>query len=910
MERRATAAEHEAMDTPPSGKVGYRQLSVRFRLARTPIIREHHVWQGTLAIVIRWRRWGLCADSNPLSLQFQRKHPCNMKEFKLYVGLNPDHMIQVLHAGLRDDATPETFSIAHVNRDGVPFPTRCIKIVPLSAHGQSFHISIWYVSIAGIMEPSYVERIRVRYDEHRETVVLCQILKHLRERRLLTPYQSILARSQIQFEHPVVTSLHAALVLQGNWDEAEALLAHASSAGLFQSYLQSCQPHAQWRRLHGVDADGDAPSKRGGHAMCIDPDNGHIYLFGGWDGYKSLDDFWVYNIQTERWRVISHNTALEKNGPIARSCHKMVFDTKSGCIYLLGRLGDGDVMPVRPEDEEALRRAGERVGPRGSTAYCSEFYRYHTRGLDAGKWDLLSFDTATSGGPPLIFDHQMVMDCEAQVLYVSGGRVVDGDWDSPKYSGLYSYSVRTSKWKLLQPVQSPCSPTPQPALLPRFGHSMVLDPLTHTLFIFAGQRDDKYLSDMYAYDIASNAVSELFGNFSASGGPDACFTQRAVVDATLKEVYVFCGLTRAQQTSALTVLRSDSPNWVYQYTNPAQPGKWTQILPEVALSDGGGDGDDADEGEHGRGKARVGLGRGEVGQSEPLVPLPRYAHQVVYDERTKKVYMHGGNAGEGRGAGGEEKENEEAGGASGAATRGGESESGAGGDGAESGDWTGGGEESSRPGLRETRLDDFWVMNLVRAAPEEVIRQAKYLIRRQRFREMCEEQPAVKALRYLQTEVSEVVDHTNPEETSVFRSLLTHLLSPSAMISVGEPSIPSREVVEREEPPKKRSRPNTPDGVWTNVIDGEDDDTPHASHTPPESIPRASMPGKRSRAVLQMDEDPVETRLREEEGRKPVSAERFSQRTDMFERLLAFVGEEVKQPKGSLLDLVDAEDGL
>jgi hypothetical protein len=207
-------------------------------------------------------------------------------------------------------------------------------------------------------------------------------------------------------------------------------------------------------------------------------------------------------------------------------------------------------------------------------------------------------------------------------------------------------------------------------------------------------------------------------------------------------------------------------------------------------------------------------------------------------------------------------------------------------------------------------LDDFWVMNLVRAAPEEVIRRAKYLVRRQRFREMCEEQPAVKALRYLQTEVSDVVDHTNPEETSVFRSLLAHLLVPSALLSVGEPSIPSKDVVEREEPPKKRSRPNTPDEVWTNVIDGEDDDGQQlVSHTPPETIPRCSTPGKRSRTVLQMDEDPVETRMREQ-GRKSVSAERFSQRTEMFESLLAFVGEEVKQPKGSLLDLVDAEDGL
>lgn len=55
-----------------------------------------------------------------------------------------------------------------------------------------------------------------------------------------------------------------------------------------------------------------------------------------------------------------------------------------------------------------------------------------------------------SGGPPLVFDHQMAMDSEAQILYVSGGRIVDGEWETSKYSGLYSYNVRLSKWKLLQ----------------------------------------------------------------------------------------------------------------------------------------------------------------------------------------------------------------------------------------------------------------------------------------------------------------------------------------------------------------------------------------------------------------------------------------------------------------------------
>jgi hypothetical protein len=232
--------------------------------------------------------------------------------------------------------------------------------------------------------------------------VLRHVLKHLRQRRLLTPYQNILARSNIQVEHPIVTALHTSLVLQGTWAESEALLSEASSAGLLDAYIQFCQPHSQWNRLHGVDADGDAPSKRGGHAMALDPDNGLIYLLGGWDGQKSLDDFWVYDVSAERWRVISHSTSIEKNGPIARSCHKMVYDTKSGCIYLLGRLGDGDIL--KPEDnQELLRRAGEVTDGSKSTPYCSEFFRYHTRGLDVGKWDLLSFDTAVSGRADITF---------------------------------------------------------------------------------------------------------------------------------------------------------------------------------------------------------------------------------------------------------------------------------------------------------------------------------------------------------------------------------------------------------------------------------------------------------------------------------------------------------------------------
>lgn len=59
-------------------------------------------------------------------------HPCNMKEFKIYVGVSDTHMTEVLHGGLKNDSIPETFSLKHLNNSGVCFPTRFVKIVPVS----------------------------------------------------------------------------------------------------------------------------------------------------------------------------------------------------------------------------------------------------------------------------------------------------------------------------------------------------------------------------------------------------------------------------------------------------------------------------------------------------------------------------------------------------------------------------------------------------------------------------------------------------------------------------------------------------------------------------------------------------------------------------------------------------------
>ncbi|KZT71745.1 hypothetical protein DAEQUDRAFT_776737 [Daedalea quercina L-15889] len=786
--------------------------------------------------------------------KFHKPHPCNMKEFKVYVGLSEDNMAEVLHAALRNDSVKETFTIRHSNNAGICFPTRYVKVVPLSAHGQSFHTSIWHIALAGIIDPNLVEKVRARHNEYRETSVLRYVLKHLRQRRFLTPFANILSRSGLQLEHPIVSSMYENLVLNGQWAASEDTVHQAASASLFNAYRFSCQPHAQWTQLHGTDADGDVPRRRGGHAMCMDEQNGLLYLFGGWDGQQNLDDLWVYDVHRDTWRMLSMATSREKNGPGPRACHKMVFDAKTGAIYVLGRLGEGDALEptgTRGDGNAAAATPASSTSPRSSgnattssaetarqgnvtplpwTAYCSEFHRYHTRGLDEGKWDLLSFDTSASGGPPLVFDHQMVMDCEAQTIYVSGGRVVDGDWEVSKYSGLYAYDIRTGLWQMLHAIWS-VSPQTYPLactdLLP--GHSMVLEPESRTLLIFAGQRDERYLSDMFAYHIPTGTVTELFPNFTTAGGPDPCFTQRAVIDPTLREIYLFCGLTRSQPGS-LTVLETESPYWIYRYERPDQPGTWSTI-PSVDLS--------------------------HITESDVGGPQARYAHQVVYDASAKVVYMHGGNNGiiKDDGSGGPHVEGD--------VGRGRPVMDGA-------------------DATKENRLDDFWKMALKRPPVEDIVRKAIYEIRQQQFRELCEDVPAVKALAFLQAEVSSVVDHSNAEEAEAFRNLLAHLLS---LPPDGTPAIIS---TDQEKDAPMRSPNGTP-------IPRQDEgmaDTTRVEQPVP------------SRVAVTYAEDPLEEA---KYGGSHPSPARFKQRTQVFERLLVFVNADAKQPNRSLVDVINAD---
>ena len=604
--------------------------------------------------------------------KYHKVHVCNLKDFKVFGGLDPDNLtMELLHSGLRNDSESETFSL-RFKTDGVLFPCRFVKIVPLMAWGANFNFSIWYVELRGIGKQELVSQALNEYTQFRENEAIRLCLKHLRQRNLMDSFHALQQQTKISMEDDVLTKLHQSLVLDGDFEVAESILDNMAQKSLFDEYINQCSYNPQWRRIHATDANGETPCMRGGHQLCIDCDAGMVYLLGGWDGTKDLADFWVYDINQDFWICLSQDTK-KNGGPGPRSCHKICFDPQSKNVYVLGRYID-------PQS-------------RANSSNESDFYRFD---VTEQKWYLISENTAAQGGPDLIYDHQMCCDSDNQIMYVFGGRIISSVPNAAAentYSGLYSYNMATDVWRLIRSDASQVDGAVH--LKSRIGHSMLFHPIFKQLYIFAGQRLKDYLSDFYVYDIASDKIIEMNRDSSKNGGPDAGFTQRATIDYDLNEFYVFSGLMREKNSSTETVKNTF---WVYSI----RKDKWQKVY------------------------QNENTGEDYWKQMDEKEPCPRFAHQLVYDTKNKVQYLFGGNPG-----------------------------------------------EVSNMSLR---LDDFWSLKLLKPNTSDISRKCKFSIRRQKFKEMCQDRNnSIHALKYLQVNIGRLINHEDEKESAEFRDLSTAL---------------------------------------------------------------------------------------------------------------------------------------
>lgn len=125
-------------------------------------------------------------------------------------------------------------------------------------------------------------------------------------------------------------------------------------------------------------------------------------------------------------------------------------------------------------------------------------------------------------------------------------------------------------------------------------------------------------------------------------------------------------------------------------------------------------------------------------------PCARYAHQITYDSMSKCHFLFGGNPG-----------------------------------------------QSSNP---QRRLDDYWRLTLNRQTRAQLLRRCRYLVRRHRFLEMSasgDVKDMESATLFLQTKLSEVVDHSDPEETEQLHRLAARLFQPLTRNEAIDDSPPS-----------------------------------------------------------------------------------------------------------------------
>ncbi|KAL7749767.1 hypothetical protein RI367_004643 [Sorochytrium milnesiophthora] len=677
-----------------------------------------------------------------------KPHVCNLKAFRVYAGIDPASMFEVLQGGLRNDTEPETFTLKCRSASGLMIPVQYIKVVPTSTFGKEFQYSIWYLELHGICDQKAIDHISQEFLQWREVEAIRLCLKHFRQRNYLTTFAHLSEATQLRLEDPLLTQLHQSLVMNGDFDAAEQILAEFAEQGMFSEYIENAPFRPVWRRIHAFDEHGQNPCMRGGHQLCIDTQGRRIYLFGGWDGMQDLADLWMYEIDRNMWTCLSPDTRSH-GGPSPRSCHKMVFDDQSKIIYCLGRYVDQD--------------------SRQSEAMDSDFWQYDTT---SRKWLKLSNCTQLEGGPTLLYDHQMCIDAERQIIYVFGGRVVTHDVTNQLYSGLYAYHIRQSKWELLR---RDSNSQDDQSLRSRIGHSMLYNPHTNQLYIICGQRVKEYLTDFVTYDVASDTISTAMVS-STYSGPDAGSTQRCVYDPDLGELYLLSSLAR--EVKPITnpdvnsivngVAQAKNTLWVYKQKRDT----WERIVSSPPAA--------ADK---------------SVNE-----PIPRFAHHLVYDQPRKCIFMFGGNP--------------------------------------------------DNRDMPNQRLDDFWELSLVRASAHDVLRKCLFEIRRQKYVQMCGDDPIV-ALRYLQVQVGEVVDHQNADETAAFKALTSQLFTSMAGAALPIATSPS---------PK---------------------------------LAFAALPGSVSPASSSSTFSAT-----------PSSDVAYKMRTALYERLLEVFPTSMKQPKGNLIDLI------
>ncbi|KAF8320681.1 hypothetical protein DL93DRAFT_2152600 [Clavulina sp. PMI_390] len=868
-------------------------------------------------------------------------HPCNIDQFKVYGSMDDDteDMTLLLQSSLKNDEIPQTFTLKHTTNDGVVFPCKFIKIVPVTPFNQTYNMSIWYVSLRGVDSPQVVEKAVDDYSNFRDSVALRLILKYLR-RTNSKAYPALLEETGLLIEHPLISELYECFVVQGDHERAEAIMEECATAGLVDLRMStaSARHTTSWKRIWDTSnghsdappppqsalriqtgsgsadveptpnptlsslsssraADGLIPSPRGGHVCALDQARGVMYLFGGWDGTQDLADFWAYSIPDSRWTRLSADVSQEE-GPSARACGAAIFDEATGYIYFLGRYvvrmssterrrmaaasavaldshGGDSGSGAETETPTATRPSGSsRRGTSRTTSVPDPnpgdwgeapswlvgldsmpepSDRRSINSISASEWFRRRYTaTEPEGEERMMGDGFGFLSASLPGSGTSGAANPSHQSFGPK-SDFYRYATRgpnEGKWeRLSQDTRA------EGGIELTNDLALAMDSENQILYAFGGQiyssrRDNtKHYGSCCSYEIQSGLWLKLFKD--ATPAKHRSIPSRSghsmFYDPPTKCLYVLGGDRSGHAFDTIWTYDTQNCN-VSEMALPAADPKPSALQMTRATADTAAREIYCISELAGSSTTRVIDGNSEQmistlwvynmdsnawshiieptrphphpppslsgdekeNEYDTFEPRPRLGHTVVFDSSRQMFLMFGGNSG------------------------------------------------------GKTRLNDFWSLSLNRPSITDALRKGKLSIRSQRYKEMCETEPSLVALQYLQLEVSAAVDHNDEDESASFQRLLSLLLS--------RPMSPTSPTASMQIP------------------------LPHPTDNP---------------ADIDMRIDEVHANGgiagESESHASKISPELHAQRMEAFEQLLAFIDPRAKQPKADIMDLVRSE---
>ncbi|PLW20625.1 hypothetical protein PCANC_06013 [Puccinia coronata f. sp. avenae] len=366
-------------------------------------------------------------------------------------------------------------------------------------------------------------------------------------------------------------------------DAEQVVIRAALEENLFDPWASAEPPTLTCHQIRpplAASSSSDLPCPRGGHQMCIDSQRRKIWLFGGFDGLKDLSDFWVYHLQPaphmslaqedgaimshqhdhketmhstttttttttslqsqdlhagddyNRWQCISRDVKLE-NGPMGRSCHKMVLDEATGDLYVLGRYAErGRPSKVAPSSHNVsnnvLNGHSERDHPQ---EYPNRLFLDTIIRRDVLPTVSVSDTTTTTAQPELEEADELMGEADAEdplphSSRPSGSGLFKNDlfrfrpFDHPESGQLWDNNGRIGKWEC---ISQDTYAQNGPQLI--FDHQMVLDSDRRKIYVFGGKiiqplgspskdapgssSQVSQYSGMYEYDLTTGKWTQL-----------------------------------------------------------------------------------------------------------------------------------------------------------------------------------------------------------------------------------------------------------------------------------------------------------------------------------------------------------------------------------------------------------------